>query len=86
MVVEHVVIDDKETIKYLGVHFDRSLTFQEETKRILKKLAAGFKTIYTIKDNSRLYEKTNSQWISFESPSLFSNYHSVYQPKTDSNT
>ena len=37
MVVDNVVIDEKEAIKYLGVHIDRLLTFQEETKHILKK-------------------------------------------------
>ena len=37
MVVDSVVIDEKEAIKYLGVHIDRLLTFQEETKHIPKK-------------------------------------------------
>ena len=46
MVVDNVVIDDKEAIKYLGVHIDRLLNFQEETKHILNKMAAGIKTIY----------------------------------------
>ena len=36
MDVEIVVIDEKEAIKYLGIHIDRLLTFQEETKHILK--------------------------------------------------
>ena len=36
IVVDNVVIDEKEAIKYLGVHIDRLLTFQEETKHILK--------------------------------------------------
>ena len=38
MVVDIVVIDEKEAIKYLGVHIDRLLTFQEESKHILKKM------------------------------------------------
>ena len=37
MFVDNVVIDEKEAIKYLGVHIDRLLTFQEDTKHILKK-------------------------------------------------
>ena len=37
MVVDNVVIDEKEAIKYLGVHIDRLVTFQEETKHMLKK-------------------------------------------------
>ena len=49
MVVDNIVIDEKEAIKYLDVHIDRLLTFQEETKHILKKMAAGIKTIYTIR-------------------------------------
>ena len=36
MVVDNVVIDEKEAIKYLDVHIDRLLTFQEEAKHILK--------------------------------------------------
>ena len=48
MVVDNVVIDEKEAIKYLGVHIDKLLTFQEETKHI-KKMAAGIKTICTIR-------------------------------------
>ena len=49
MVVDNVVIDEKEAIKYLGVHIDRLLNFQEETKHILNKMAASIKTIYEIK-------------------------------------
>ena len=37
MVVDNVVIEEKEAIKYLGVHIDRLLSFQEETKHIIKK-------------------------------------------------
>ena len=77
----------KEAINYLGVHIDRLLTFQEETNHLLKKMAAGIKTIHktrrTIPDNM---EKTHSQRIIVESHSLFSNYHSVYQTKSYSNT
>ena len=49
MVDDNVVIDEKEAIKYLGVRIDRLLTFQEETKHILKKMAAGIETIHTIR-------------------------------------
>ena len=37
MVVDIVVSDEKKAIKYLGVHRDRLLTFQEETNYILTK-------------------------------------------------
>ena len=37
MAADTVVIDEKEAIKYLGVHIDRLLTFQEDAKHILKK-------------------------------------------------
>ena len=37
MVVDNLVIDEKEAIKFLGVHIDRFLAFQQETKHILKK-------------------------------------------------
>ena len=52
MVVDNVVIDEKEAIKYLGVHIDRLLIFQEETKHILNQMAAGIKTIYAIRRTS----------------------------------
>ena len=32
MVVDNVVIDEKDAIKYLGVYIDRLLIFQEEKK------------------------------------------------------
>ena len=43
MVVDNVVIDEKEAIKYIGVHIDRLLTFQEEAKHILKKWLTALK-------------------------------------------
>ena len=50
-------------------------------------MAAGIKTIYTIKRTIPDHmKKTHSQRISVESHTLFSNYHSVYQPKSCSNT
>ena len=48
MVVDNVVIDEKDAIKYLGVYIDRLLIFQEEKKHILK-MAAVVKTIYTMR-------------------------------------
>ena len=36
MVLDNVVIDEKQAIKYLGVHTDRLLTFKKETKHTKK--------------------------------------------------
>ena len=38
------------SIKYLGVYLDRNLTFQEEVKHVLRKMACGIKTIYSIRN------------------------------------
>ena len=48
MVVENVLIDEKEAIKYLDVHIDILSTFQEETKHTIK-IDAGIKASYTIR-------------------------------------
>ena len=36
MVVDNKVIDEEEAIRYVGVNIDNLLTFQKETKHILK--------------------------------------------------
>ena len=38
------------SIKYLVVYLDRNLTFQEEVKHVLRKMAGGIKTIYSIRN------------------------------------
>ena len=47
--VEDHLIEPSSCVKYLGVHLDQSLTFEEEIKNILKKMACGIKTLYTVK-------------------------------------
>ena len=36
-------------MKYLGIHLDQSLTFEVEIRNILKQMACGIKTLYTVK-------------------------------------
>ena len=42
-------IEPSSCVRYLGVHLDQSLTFEVEIKNILKKMACGIKTLYTVK-------------------------------------
>ena len=85
-VVDNVVIDEKEAIKYLGVHIDILLTFQEETKKhMLKKLLPVLRLFIQWEEQFQTIWKTHSKRISVESHTLFSNYHSVYQSKSCSN-
>ena len=49
MVIDNVVIDEKEAMKYLGVYVDRLLNFPRRNKTHTKKMATGIKTIYTIR-------------------------------------
>ena len=35
--------------KYLGIIFDETLSFKTQTKKVLKNMAAGIKTIYTVR-------------------------------------
>ena len=37
-------------MKYLGVHIDCNLSFDEEIKNVLRKMAVGIKVIYSIKN------------------------------------
>ena len=50
LIVEDEVIRSRSTLKYLGVYLDQNLTFQEEVKHILRKMACGIKTLYSIRD------------------------------------
>ena len=43
------IIEEKNNVKYLGVVVDQFLTFQDEIKRILRKMACGIKTLQSIK-------------------------------------
>ena len=42
------IIESKKSLKYLGIMIDSHLNFQEEVKKIPKKLACGIKTIAAI--------------------------------------
>ena len=44
------VIKQVEEAKYLGIIFDNSLSFKTQTKKVLKNMATGIKTIYTIRN------------------------------------
>ena len=39
-----------ESIKYLGVSVDSALTYQDEVKRLLRKMACGIKTLYSLRE------------------------------------
>ena len=43
------IIEEKTNVKYLGVVLDQFLTFQDEIKKILRKMACGRKTLQSIK-------------------------------------
>ena len=43
------IIEEKTNVKYLGVILDQFLTFQDETKNFLRKMACGIKTLQSIK-------------------------------------
>ena len=49
LIVEDEIIRSISTIKCLGVYLDQNLTFQE-VKHILRKMACGIKTLYSIRD------------------------------------
>ena len=50
LIVKDEVIRSKSTVKYLGVYLDQNLSFKEEVKHILRKMACGIKTLYSIRD------------------------------------
>ena len=41
---------EKKVVKYLGVHIDCNLSFDEQIKNVLRKMAVGIKVIYSIKN------------------------------------
>ena len=43
-------INEKMEVKYLGVTIDKKLTFQSEVKNILRIMAQGIKSIYTLRN------------------------------------
>ena len=43
-------IRKSESIKYLGVSIDSALTYQNEVKSILRKMACGIKTLYSLRE------------------------------------
>ena len=49
MIRDSYPIDEKPEGKCLGVHIDKNLTFQEEVKHILRKMAREIKTIKGIR-------------------------------------
>lgn len=49
--IDGVEVKQKNTVKYLGVMLDKHLTFQDEVKNILRKMARGIKTLNAIKNN-----------------------------------
>jgi hypothetical protein len=50
MTVNGESIPQVNKAKYLGVTLDKNLTFEPHVRDILRKMAAGIKTIYTIRD------------------------------------
>ena len=49
IVVNGCTVLEKKVVKYLGVHIDCNLSFDEEIKNVLRKMAVGIKVIYSIK-------------------------------------
>lgn len=45
------LITNGNSAKYLGIHIDSSLKFEKQVNVILQKMAAGIKTIYSIRDS-----------------------------------
>ena len=48
--VDSKTISPSNHVKYLGVFLDRNLTYQDEVKNLLMKMACGIKTIYSVRD------------------------------------
>ena len=48
--VGNETITESKSVKYLWVHIDKNLSFQDEVKHLLKKMAGGIKTIYTLRN------------------------------------
>ena len=58
IVVNGCMVLEKKLVKYLGAHIDCNLSFDEEIKNVLRKMAAGLKVVYSIKN--LFPEKTRS--------------------------
>ena len=56
--VENEIIQTSANVKHLVVYLDRNLTYQNEVKNILRKMACGIKILYALRDflpiNARL--------------------------------
>ena len=50
IVVNGCTVLENKVVKYLGVHIDCNLSFDEEIKNVLRKMAVGIKVIYSIKN------------------------------------
>ena len=48
--VKDQIIQTASCVKYLGVYLDRNLTFQNEIKNFLCKMATGFKVLFNLKN------------------------------------
>ena len=48
--VDGKTISPSNHVKYLGVFLDENLTYQDEVKTLLMKMACGIKTIYSVRD------------------------------------
>ena len=48
--VDNKTITPSNHVKYLGVFLDQNLTYQDEIKNLLMKMACGIKTIYSVRD------------------------------------
>ena len=44
------MLKQKESVMYLGVYWDRNLNFQDEVKKILRKMVCSTKTLYYVRD------------------------------------
>ena len=50
LIVKDEVIRSSSTVKYLDAYLDQNLTFHEEVEHILRKMACGIKTLYSIRE------------------------------------
>ena len=49
------IITESKSVKYLGVHIDKNLIFQDEVKYLLKEMARGIKSIYTLRNRIPMF-------------------------------
>ena len=49
LTLDDKIIEEKTNVKFLGVVLDQFLTFQDQIKKILGKMACGIKTLQSIK-------------------------------------